>query len=368
MKKILMVTAFVPCNKTAGQNYTLQLIDDLSNDYIVDICYFKYSIDEPYISSSVNVRVINIFTISTVNKFMSALKVSFFHPFFTCRFFFKLAYFLYIRRRDYDYFYFDFSQTFLYALFVGKARKYLMAHDIVTQKYLRKSGIINTINLLFSRFSERFLLRNANATILCFSEKDRNLIKEYFDLESNKVDFFINKQIKQIDYECVQLNGNFVFFGAWGRTENAEGLEWFIENVMPQLDKNIRIEIIGSGIGARLKSKINTYSNINMLGFVENPYPILAASLGLIAPLFQGAGVKVKVIESLACGTPVIGTKVAFEGIDIIDDKYQLECEEPSDYVKAIHRFMDINIAQKSQLRNNFTSKYPKDTFKGILN
>jgi len=74
------------------------------------------------------------------------------------------------------------------------------------------------------------------------------------------------------------------------------------------------------------------------------------------------------VIESLACGTPVIGTSVAFEGIDCIDEKYLLECEEPLDYVKAIHRFMVINIEQKTQLRNEFTSKYPKDTFKGILN
>ena len=59
-----------------------------------------------------------------------------------------------------------------------------------------------------------------------------------------------------------------------------------------------------------------------MLGFVDNPYKIMSESLGLIAPLFHGAGIKVKVIESLACGTPVIGTEVAFEGIDFIENKY----------------------------------------------
>ena len=46
--KILVITAFVPSNRTAGQNYMLQLIEDLANDHRVDVAYFHYAADTPY--------------------------------------------------------------------------------------------------------------------------------------------------------------------------------------------------------------------------------------------------------------------------------------------------------------------------------
>lgn len=367
MNKILIITAFVPSRRTAGQNYTLQLIKDLSTSYEIDLCYFKYKIDDPYIEYSDNVHVVKIININTLNKLISAIKIPFIHPFFSCRFYYTVVYFLFKNRNKYDYFYFDCSQTFLYALFLPNKNKYLMAQDVIAQKYSRKKGIINKISSFFCIFSEMLILKMATAKILCFSEKDRELIWKYYGLPSIKIDLFLEESIKHISYEQIKASRKFVFYAAWGRIENSEGLEWFVDKVMPLINSDIFIDIIGTGFNEKLKTKIQKYSNTTLLGFVDNPYPIIAASLGLIAPLFQGAGVKVKVIESLACGTPVIGTKVAFEGIDFLKANSLLECENPEDYIKAMNQLMNLEMKDKFKLREDFLNSYPKDTLKDTL-
>jgi len=243
-----------------------------------------------------------------------------------------------------------------------------MAQDVIAQKYSRKKGILNKISRAFCFLSEKLILSVANANILCFSEKDRMLIREYYDLDSRKIDLFLEERIRQISFDLLQRSDKFIFYGAWGRKENAEGFEWFVDNVMPLVNNDICFDIIGVGFNERLKAKINKYPNMTLLGFVDNPYPVIAAGTGLLVPLFQGAGVKVKVIESLACGTPVIGTKVAFEGIDFVNTNYLLECVNPEEFIKAMDLLINIDIKEKYKLREEFLNIYPKDTFKGILN
>lgn len=242
-----------------------------------------------------------------------------------------------------------------------------MAHDIITQKYSRKKGLMNSINLNFVRFTEKMILRLSDGKILCFSNKDRKIIKDYFNLESDKVDFFINEEIKKINYDNICLSRNFMFLGAWGRKENSDGLEWFLDNVMPHLNREVSFTVVGSGLGGRLIAKLGQYSTIKVMGFVEDPYQLLAGSLGLIAPLFQGAGVKVKVIESLACGTPVIGTRIAFEGIEGVESRHLLECTEPLDYIRAMQQLESTDLSSKRELRERFLANYPKDTFRDYL-
>jgi len=368
MEKILLVTAVAPSKLTGGLNYTLKVIEDLSQEYSVDVCYFKYKHEAPFTPFTGNTTVVKVVELKVYSKLFNCIKLFFLHPFFTCRLNAGLMYYILKNRNKYSYFYFDFSQMFIYSLLLRNKVKFLMAHDIITQKYSRKNGLLNNINFHFVRFSERLILRLSHSKIFCFSNKDRQLIKDIFNIESNKVDFFINDEIKKVNYDTIRLSHNFMFLGAWARKENSDGLEWFLDNVMPQLGREISFTVVGSGLSRRLLAKLGHYSTIRVLGFVDDPYQLLAGSLGLIAPLFQGAGVKVKVIESLACGTPVIGTKIAFEGIEGVESRHLLECTEPQDYVKAIQQLESIDLSSKRRLREKFLSMYPKDTFKDYLN
>jgi len=137
--------------------------------------------------------------------------------------------------------------------------------------------------------------------------------------------------------------------------------------VMASAGKAHRILILGSGIPEKLREKISRYPTMEMTGFVDDPYPVLAAASGLIAPLFHGAGVKVKVLEALACGTPVLGTDVAFEGIDMVGEGACIHCRTPEEFLAGMARALSYSMEDKKALREAFIGGYPKDTFREFL-
>lgn len=80
MKRILFITAFPPNRLTAGQNYTRQLLNDLSSNYEIDLVYFKYKNHPIEINDKVNVLIEANNLIYT--KLTNAFKLLYIHPFF----------------------------------------------------------------------------------------------------------------------------------------------------------------------------------------------------------------------------------------------------------------------------------------------
>ena len=168
--------------------------------------------------------------------------------------------------------------------------------------------------------------------------------------------------ILNIDLEQVQIEDYYVMYGAWNRKENQESIEWILDNIRKE---SIRIKIIGGGLSEVLKNKIKNHTNIEYIGFVDNPYFEIAKSKGLLAPLFNGAGVKVKTIESLALGTPVIGTDITFEGIDNItfDGRSAFINISNTPFKQAIDQLNRINSNDKKTIRENFIGIYNSEKF-----
>lgn len=364
MKKILFISAFPPSNKTAGQNYTAQLIRDISKDNLLDLFYWDYPGHEIIIPSTVN--VVGYKTITKIQKLLNAICAFLIFPIFTVRF--NVLDCLKINRlaSNYDVLYFDFSQVFLYSFFIKHPCKIFMCHDVITQKYSRKK--YSKLLYQYVKISERLLLKSANLR-MCFSSKDIDYIHKVFKLDARKVTFYISDQVKNATKLEHSIERYYVLFGAWNRPENFEGLIWFCDNVLPYCD--IKCLIIGGGMPHEVRSKINS-NKIEYLGFVEDPYPIISRSACLLAPIFQGAGVKVKVIESLALGTPVIGTDIAFEGIDNI--KYScgknalILAQNSNEFIKEIQNFEIPSIIDKTDIRKAFINNYQTLSFKTILN
>lgn len=351
MKHILFICPFSLETNHAGVVYTRQLLIKLAEQCQIDLIYFKYKTDKDY-KPCKNINVVRTIEVTTTYKLLGILSLLWVFPLFAARFNWKVCRRInrLVRENDYDFVYLDFSQSFAYSLFVKHPHKILMAHDVMAQKYSRMKTYLRPWAVL----SERRILKQG--TVFTFSEKDCKLIKELYGIESYPTTFFLSPDVQAA--MPTEDGGYYVFFGGWVREENYESIEWYVDHVNPCVP-NLKYKIIGGGLPQRIKDKLP--DNFEYLGFVDNPYPIIANAKAEIAPLKKGAGVKVKCIDALGCGTPVIGTDVAFEGIPTEFDSFMIHAETVEDYVRAISQ-LDFTVKERVKFKERFTEKYNHKT------
>ena len=352
MKRILLVTPYTPDNQGVGVSYTSQLLRRMSDDFSIDLAYFRYKEDAAYKPVSHNIRIVMEEVIGMTDKVIGMLSLPCLFPLFTARF--KWKYLKHLNRliaeNDYDCVYLDFNQLFSYSLFLNHPRIVLMAHDVIVQRYERRKSKL----LPWIRWSERKVMQN-NDSIVTFSDKDCRIIEQEYGYKSFPTNFFLNPNV--IAAEPTMESDYFVFFGGWSRYDNYEALSWFLANVINNLSDTFRFKIIGGGLPEAVKAEVGKHTNIEYLGFVDNPYPIIANAKAEIAPLHFGAGVKVKCVEALGCGTPIIGTEVAFEGISEQFKDLMILANTPEEYVQAILD-MNIHVTEKKEKKRIFIENY----------
>jgi glycosyltransferase involved in cell wall biosynthesis len=107
-----------------------------------------------------------------------------------------------------------------------------------------------------------------------------------------------------------------VFWGAYSRSENVDAAEFLVEEILPHLRvSGCNAKVILAG--ANPPRSFNSFdpANVMVTGFVADPGATLRSATIAVLPLRMGGGVKVKVLELLAAGVPVVTTLVGAEGI-----------------------------------------------------
>ena len=351
MKRVLLVTPYNLTRNEVGGAFTYQFSDKIADSCKLDVILYQYKddiVDKPEKS---NIEVICAKRISKIDKYVSWFQCPFYHPLFTSRYSRKMIHFIcdMIEKNKYDYLVFDYSQTFAMAKAIDHPNKLLVTHDVIYQRYeRRKSKLLSWI-----KWSECRLLMGAER-IYAFSEKDSQLIKSLYGVECFVTPVFIKEII--IKTEPTDSLDYYVFFADWRRDEN----------VLP-LSPQSSIKVIGGGASDHLREQMEQFDKVEYLGFVDNPYPIIANAKNLICPLHSGAGIKVKCLEALACGTPVIGTEVAFEGIDDTFREFLFLANTPDEYLKFINT-PSQTLEGKRRIKEKFLREYNHNSIVDWIN
>ena len=237
-----------------------------------------------------------------------------------------------------------------------------MCHDVMAQKYSRK----NKTQLPLVKRTERKTLSSAHY-IVTFSEKDAALIWRNYTLKARSVNFYL--KTSRFSYDNVKIERSvFCFYGAWNRSENLCALKEFLKAAREKLPREIVIKIIGGGLPKKEIARLCKWNNVFYLGFIENPIAEIAKCQALIAPLKKGAGVKVKVIDALSCGTPVIGTDIAFEGIsDNETHKLFHIAQNNSEIIQTLKIWNAVTAEYKQSAANEFFDRYNTNHFPDLL-
>jgi len=169
------------------------------------------------------------------------------------------------------------------------------------------------------------------------------------------VSYFTNySQTKRVK----PVSKNILFFGSMIRQENHLSALWFIEQVLPLIkDPQVTFTVIGSSPRKELLALAG--ERVKVLGFVEDVSPYFASGLCMAAPLVLGAGVKIKIMEGLSAGIPVLTNQIGIEGIPAKDGEEYIHCETPKDYVQAIEALLSgqIDAVRMSEKAKEFINQ-----------
>ncbi|HEU5102663.1 MAG TPA: glycosyltransferase, partial [Roseiflexaceae bacterium] len=133
-----------------------------------------------------------------------------------------------------------------------------------------------------------------------------------------------------------------LFVGNYLHPPNVEGALWLAQEVWPRVRRlrpGARLTLAGRAPPPPIATL--AAPDVRVPGDLPDLRPIYARSSLVVAPIFWGSGVRIKLLEAMACGLPIVSTPLAAEGIDLRDGESGLFAERPDAFAAAIARLLD---------------------------
>jgi glycosyltransferase involved in cell wall biosynthesis len=110
-----------------------------------------------------------------------------------------------------------------------------------------------------------------------------------------------------------------VFTGAMGYAPNADGVRWFLDAVLPALRARVpdaRFRVVGKDPPADLLARA-VPGSVEVTGRVDDVRPHMRGASVFVCPLRIGGGTRLKILDAMALGLPVVSTTVGAEGLAV---------------------------------------------------
>lgn len=124
--------------------------------------------------------------------------------------------------------------------------------------------------------------------------------------------------------------------------QNAAGARWFLESVWPRLlaiAPEARLELVGDG-GAELLAQAGVTGNVQADGPVRSVAPYLRRATVAVVPILHGSGSRFKVLEALACDTPLVSTTLGAQGLMVRAGEEVWLADDSAEFAAAIARLL----------------------------
>ena len=133
-----------------------------------------------------------------------------------------------------------------------------------------------------------------------------------------------------------------LYAGSFGYIANYEAMQWFTREVFRHIAgrENIRVCVTGNTAGRDLAPLRQACPQVEFTGFVDDIRPYFAKSGVCIVPILTGGSTRLKIIESMAWGTPVVSTRIGAEGLEVKHGENIMLADTPVDFAAAIEQLV----------------------------
>lgn len=212
--------------------------------------------------------------------------------------------------------------------------------------------IIATLEHRRAAAFERRVLREVNA-VVAISNEDARVFESFAGVRAHVVPVVLGFERKA---RPDPGRSHFCYVGSLRWKPNVLGLDWFCQKVWPLVRRKLpsaTFEIAGVGLkpdpatGKLPVPAAWQAPGIETVGFLEDLEPLYARSLGMIAPITGGSGVRMKLLEGFRAGMPVVTTPDGAFGLPLVDGKDALIAADPAGFADRV-----VQVAEDGALRD----------------
>jgi len=259
---------------------------------------------------------------------------------------------------DFDIAHYDTISLAEYFKDTGNIPKYLTHHGM--ESFMIKRRVTNESNLINKLyfFIESFKLRRYekkhchkfNMNIMV-SEDDKLMLKEISPssrivVVENGVDvnFFVPKAHHT-------NTSRLIFAGRLDQYSNIDAVVYFCLHIWPLIRERfpeMLFTIIGNNPPAKLLEISKNDERIEVLGYVDDVRPFFDQATISVCPIRDGGGTRIKILDAMAMGMPIVSTTIGCEGLDIISGENVLIANTPKEFLDNIEKLIIDKNLRKS--------------------
>jgi len=140
------------------------------------------------------------------------------------------------------------------------------------------------------------------------------------------------------DPHAVEPNA-LVWVGGFHHYPNCEAVRFFLEDIYPRIKQEkaeTKFYVVGGRVPDWLRELATGDRSIVLTGYVDDPLPYIQRAAVFVAPILSGGGTKLKVLEAMAVGRPIVSTSIGVEGIEGEDQEHFMVADRPEAFSSGV--------------------------------
>jgi len=214
-----------------------------------------------------------------------------------------------------------------------------------TGNWAKKFAAKRTAKLI-ERAEDRLLDSNVTHTVTSGRERQKLLTRcpgANIRVIPNGVDtsFYTGKKIAEACLRSGQGESKptILFVGSMDYHANVDAVTWFSRAAWPEIARNhpnLQFTIVGRDPAPEVRALAS--DRIRVTGTVDDVRPFYASAVAAVVPIRSGSGTRLKILEAMAAGVPVVSTRLGAEGIEAEDDVQVLLADKGEEISAAVNR------------------------------
>ena len=138
------------------------------------------------------------------------------------------------------------------------------------------------------------------------------------------------------------LPNTLIFNGALTYSANYRAMQYFLSRIYPMIRQqapDVTLTITGCTKDVDLAS-LQLDDSVQLTGYVDDVRPLVASASACIVPIRDGGGTRLKILEAMALGTPVVATSKGAEGLEVKSSKDILIADDPETFAASVIRLL----------------------------